>query len=347
LNADRWDQLLQLLKAHFNDPGATFSSRPKRLSGGVFSEVYGFGLNSDGCRRPMVLRLYAAGTDPIQPRLERAIQDGLADAHFPAPRVILTDSDPDRIGGMFVVMERLPGRGFLRGVRWDQFVPDFPKLCLRWPGVLLKVAERLHQVDPAPVLGEAARRGIEASHLTARRHVEFVTANFEEFGDHGTKDALAWVTENEPTPVERPSIIHGDLWPANVLMQRGHLTGLVDWTMAGIGDPALDLGFACAGLAMMPAPLPPPAPIRQGIHTAGRNLAGRIREQYLQRTHTTAERIDFYEALRCLVELSAVLAYRHRSDTDSAATQRPPWDKGVRALVGHFKEVTGVPLAIE
>ena len=153
---------------------------------------------------------------------------------------------------MFVVMERLPGPGFLRGVRWDQFVPDFPKLCIRWPGVLLEVAERLHQVDPAPVLAAAARGGIEASQLTARRHIEFVTANLEAFGDHGTKDALAWVTENEPTPVERPSIIHGDRGLLNVLMQRGHLTGLVDWTMAGIGDPALDLGFAAPVSAMMP-----------------------------------------------------------------------------------------------
>jgi aminoglycoside phosphotransferase (APT) family kinase protein len=131
------------------------------------------------------------------------------------------------------------------------------------------------------------------------------------------------------------------------LMQRGHLTGLVDWTMAGIGDPALDLGFACAGLAMMPAPLPPPSPIRQGIHAAGRNLARRIREQYLQRTDTSAERVEFFEALRCLVELSTVLAYRHRSDSNSAAARWPPWDKGVRALVGHFKKMTGVPIAIE
>ena len=347
MNPDRSTQLLYLLKSHFNDPEATFSSRPKRLSGGVFSEVYGFSLSSEGRRRQMVLRLYAAGTDPIQPKLEQAVQDGLAEAHFPAPRVILANSDPDRLGGMFVMMERLPGRGFLRGVRPDQFVPDFPKLCLRWPKVLLEVAERLHKIDPAPVLAAAARGGIETSQMTVRRHIEFVTANFEAFGDHRTKDALAWLSSNEPSPVDVPSIIHGDLWPANVLMQRGRLSGLVDWKMAGIGDPALDLGYACAGLAMMPAPLPPPPPIRQGIHAAGTNLAQRIREQYCDRTQTTTERIAFYEALRCLVELSAVLPYRHRSIGTSAAAQRPPWDKGVSALVRHFQKMSGVPIAIE
>ena len=274
----------------------------------------------------MVLRLYGAGTDPFQPRLEQAVQDGLADGHFPAPRVILADNDPDRLGSMFVVMERLPGRGFLRGVRPDQFVPDFPKLCLRWPKVLLEVAERLHQVDPAPVLAAAAKGGIQTTQLTVSRQIEFVAANLEAFGGHRTKDASAWLSGNEPTPVDVPSIIHGDLWPANVLMQGGRLTGLVDWTMAGIGDPALDLGYAC-GLAMMPAPLPPPPPIRQGIHAAGRNLARRIREQYCERTQTTPERVEFYEALRCLVELSAVLVSspleRHqRASAKAAVGQR-------------------------
>jgi aminoglycoside phosphotransferase (APT) family kinase protein len=245
------------------------------------------------------------------------------------------------------VMERLPGRGFLRGVRWDKFVADFPKVCIRWPGVLVEVAERLHQVDPAPVLAAAAKSGIVASQLAAHRHIEFVAAKLGAFGDRRTDEALAWMTENEPACVDEPSIIHGDLWPANVLMHRGHLTGLVDWTMAGIGDPALDLGFACAGLALMPAPLPPPSPIRQGIHAAGTNLAQRIREQYLQRVQITAERIEFYEALRCLVELSAVQSYRHRSHNDGTGSRRPPWDMGVNALVGHFMKITGVHIAIE
>lgn len=347
MNSDQSARLLTLLKSHFNDPEASFSSRPKRLSGGLFSEVYGFDLKSGDCDRPMVLRRYGAGTDASQPKLEQAIQNGLADSGFPAPRIILADSNPEQLDAMFVVMERLPGRGFLRGVRWDQFTADFPKLCVRWPGILIGVADKLHQVDPTPVYAAAAKEGMDASQLTTRRHLEFVTTNLSAFGDDRTADAMAWMTENEPTPVETPSIVHGDLWPANVLFQRGRLTGLVDWTMAGIGDPAIDLGYACAGLSMMPAPLPPPTPIRQGIHAAGKNLARRIREQYLHGAQTTTKRIDFYEALRCLVELSAVLPYRHRSKSEGLGTERPPWDKGVGALVGHFEKITGVPIAIE
>lgn len=106
MNSDRSAQLLHLLRAQFDDREATFLSPPRRLSGGIFSEVYGFDMTTGGCRRPMVLRLYPADTDPLQPRLEQAMQNGLADAHFPAPRVVMAGCDLDQVGGMSVVMER-------------------------------------------------------------------------------------------------------------------------------------------------------------------------------------------------------------------------------------------------
>ena len=227
----------------------------------------------------MVLRLYAADTDPIQPRLEQAVQDGLADAHFSAPRVILAEGDPDRLGRMFVVMERLPrsrisarrSPGSVRS-RFSEALPAMAKSSLwRSRSDFTKSIRRRYLPQQPGV-------GIEMSHLTVRRHIEFVTASLEAFGSHRTRDALAWLSGNEPSPVDNPSIVHGDLWPANVLLQRRRLSGVVDWTMAGIGDPALDLGFTSARCWRCPAPLPPPPPIRQGIHTAGTNLARRIRE---------------------------------------------------------------------
>ena len=183
--------------------------------------------------------------------------------------------------------------------------------------------------------------------MTVRRHIEFVTANFEAFGDHRTKDALAWLSSNEPSPVDVPSIIHGDLWPANVLMQRGRLSGLVDWKMAGIGDPALDLGYACAGSGDDAGPAASAATDTSG-NPRGRHEPGTANQRAILRQNPNdhgAHRV--LRSLRCLVELSAVLPYRHRSIGTSVAAQRPPWDKGVSALVRHFQKMSGVPIAIE
>jgi aminoglycoside phosphotransferase (APT) family kinase protein/8-oxo-dGTP pyrophosphatase MutT (NUDIX family) len=46
------------------------------------------------------------------------------------------------------------------------------------------------------------------------------------------------------TPI---TLIHGDLGPAHLLSQDGSLTGVIDWTDARLGDPALDLAWVLYG----------------------------------------------------------------------------------------------------
>jgi aminoglycoside phosphotransferase (APT) family kinase protein/8-oxo-dGTP pyrophosphatase MutT (NUDIX family) len=43
------------------------------------------------------------------------------------------------------------------------------------------------------------------------------------------------------------TLVHGDLGPSHLLSQDGTLTGVIDWTDARIGDPALDLAWALYG----------------------------------------------------------------------------------------------------
>jgi aminoglycoside phosphotransferase (APT) family kinase protein len=38
-----------------------------------------------------------------------------------------------------------------------------------------------------------------------------------------------------------PVWLHGDLLPGNLLLQRGRLTGVIDWGGLGVGDPACDM----------------------------------------------------------------------------------------------------------
>lgn len=48
-----------------------------------------------------------------------------------------------------------------------------------------------------------------------------------------------------PIPQSNSSaLIHGDLWPGNVLWRDGNLAAILDWEFASIGDPLFDLAFA-------------------------------------------------------------------------------------------------------
>ena len=52
-----------------------------------------------------------------------------------------------------------------------------------------------------------------------------------------------WLWEHRPAPPERTVVVHGDFRPANVLVEDGHVTALLDWEFAHLGDPAEDLGW--------------------------------------------------------------------------------------------------------
>jgi aminoglycoside phosphotransferase (APT) family kinase protein len=54
---------------------------------------------------------------------------------------------------------------------------------------------------------------------------------------------------NAPGWAGPPVWIHGDLLPGNVIVRDGHLSGVIDWSSAGVGDPAGDLMIAWSMLA--------------------------------------------------------------------------------------------------
>ncbi len=41
-----------------------------------------------------------------------------------------------------------------------------------------------------------------------------------------------------------PVWVHGDLLPGNILISRGRLSGIIDWSGAGVGDPACEAMLA-------------------------------------------------------------------------------------------------------
>jgi aminoglycoside phosphotransferase (APT) family kinase protein len=42
-------------------------------------------------------------------------------------------------------------------------------------------------------------------------------------------------------PAGETVLVHGDLWQGNLLWDNGSVTGIIDWDMAGVGHPSLDL----------------------------------------------------------------------------------------------------------
>ena len=77
----------------------------------------------------------------------------------------------------------------------------------------------------------------EVSHPAVAREVAVpVTSNTSGPAKRATE------VDRPVAPPAEPTLIHGDLGAEHVFVEGGHITGVIDWGDAAIGDPALDHG---------------------------------------------------------------------------------------------------------
>jgi len=321
---------LRSLLREIVDPQVDFSQSPTPLSGGAFSANYLFEAThvpAEWSGR-LVLRLLPSG---FQARIEAGLQTGARDAGVPAPRVVHVEPAGDVLGAPFIVMELLAGRGFLRGIEWYRFARDFPKLLWSWPSTFADTLRLLSTADSRPVLDALSREDFPEQSVLTTRHLSWIKENAAE-GE--LLNAVEWLNANQPVLPNQLSLVHGDLWPANVLMARGRICGLVDWTRGAVGDPALDVGFAKVGLALMPEPFPPPPPFRAIARASGVRMATQVHERCAPIVGGD-ERVAYYEGLRCVLQIAEVFA-------DRRIGLRNSWEHGVPALAHHFNTISGL-----
>ncbi|TML40906.1 MAG: hypothetical protein E6G27_09040 [Actinobacteria bacterium] len=320
--------LLDRLRSELGVPELAYRRHPSALSGGMFSSLYAFELRPapDGWTGSFVVRLVKPSE---QVRLEVGLHEAASAAGFGTPRLLFWETDLADLGLGCLVMERLPSRTYVRGVEPWRFALDVPKLLGAWPRRFSHVLDALARVDADEAMETLLRDGVPHDLARPGRHLRAVSATLAE--ETSLAGVIDWLHDNRPAPPERLCLVHGDLWPGNVFMGNGGVR-LIDWTRGGIDDPALDVGFAKVGFALMPEPFPPPPPIRQLAALAGRSIAARI-SSHCDQLVGGADRVRYYEALRCAVELADVVAER-------ASGARPGWEHGVPALVRHLEIIT-------
>src|SRR6476660_7569471 len=128
-DAEVAQRLLYHLARAFGCPDAVYIAGPARIQGGFDAAIFGFTLDRvpPPLVGPLILRLSHANADPARVKLETVVQNTLAEVGFPAPRVMVTESDPGILGGPFMVMARVPGQTLAHGVEGFGAGSSLPK----------------------------------------------------------------------------------------------------------------------------------------------------------------------------------------------------------------------------
>ena len=178
-------------------------------------------------------------------RREARVLAGLAGSGVPHPGLIATCDDLSVIGAVFYLME--PVAGFTPTVARPAFLDD-------------PASQRAMALAVVDALAAIGRVDVAASGLAAlgraegwlERQVGRWTSQLESYATFpnwspaGLPDTAAlcgWLADNRPTTWSA-GLIHGDYHLANVMIREDgpEVAAVVDWELATVGDPLVDLG---------------------------------------------------------------------------------------------------------
>ena len=237
---------LTALDAHLREIGVARSGelRAELIAGGrsnltflVFDDAAKWVL-----RRPPLHGLTPSAHDMAR---EYQILRALVDVYPKAPRPLLYSDDPAVLGVPFYVMARVPGV-ILR----NQPPPGValnPGLMRALSTALVDTLVELHGVDhTAAGLGHLGRPEGYVTRQVSGWIGRYQNARTDDLPD--MEAVAAWMVSQQP-PSRGAALIHNDFKYDNLVLDPLDLTqvlAVLDWEMATIGDPLMDLGTTLA-----------------------------------------------------------------------------------------------------
>jgi aminoglycoside phosphotransferase (APT) family kinase protein len=191
----------------------------------------------------LVLRRPPVGTKAVSAhdmKREFLIQSRLKPVYNLVPTVIALCEDHSILGSDFYVMEKIQGEIFRRDVPESLSKEDISIMA----NSLVSGLAQLHSVD-ASVLQELNKGSGYVTRQVEGWSKRYRNALTDDVPDG--EDVMRWLDANKPEDVGS-CIIHGDWRIDNMVFDLGQkkLVGVLDWELATVGDPLMDLGSALA-----------------------------------------------------------------------------------------------------
>jgi aminoglycoside phosphotransferase (APT) family kinase protein len=203
----------------------------------------------DAGGRELVLRRPPFGTKAAKAHdmgREYRILKALRPVYPYVPEALAYCDDAAVIGAPFYVMERI--RGVI--LRKDlppglSYTPHQARtLCLR----LLEAQVALHRID----FTAAGLADLGHPEGYVQRQVDGWSQRYRAARTEDAPDfeaVMTWLSGNRPPDSSRPGLVHNDFRLDNVVLDPAdpvRIIGVLDWEMATIGDPLMDLGNSLA-----------------------------------------------------------------------------------------------------
>ncbi len=279
--------------------------------------------------RELVLRRAPAGTKAKGAHdmgREHRLQKALKPVYPYVPDMLAYNDDESMIGAEFYVMEKISGwiprTNMPKGLNMS--AEQNRQLCFNALDSLIK----LHKVDyKAAGLDHLAKgEGYSERQISgwSKRYENAKTWNVP-----SGKGVMKWLAENLPQK-ETICLTHNDFRLDNLVLDAQEPTkiiGVLDWELATLGDPLMDLGNSLAYWVEADDDFFAQKTRRQPTHLKGMLTRQEVIDYYLKNTGFEVKDFTFYEVygLFRLAGIAQQIYYRyHHKQTDNPAF-KPLW----------------------
>ncbi len=235
-------------------------------------------------------------------RREASVLGALAGTTVPHPALIAACSETDVLGAAFYLME--PVAGFTASMGMPALHCGDPCMRHRMGLAMADAIAGLGALDPIA-------QGLDGFGRTEgflERQVPRWLGQLESYQEYegwpgtsgipGVQEVAAWLQANLPGGF-KPGIMHGDYHISNVMFRHDspELAAVVDWELATVGDPLVDLGWLVATW-----------PDKTGRGNVGVQViepfdgfpdTNELIERYAKRSTRDMSHIDWYVVLAC------------------------------------------------
>ncbi|WJG08550.1 phosphotransferase family protein [Aliiglaciecola sp. LCG003] len=252
---------------------------------------------------------------------EYRLQQALKPVYSYVPAMLAYSDDERLIGSEFYVMEKLTGviprKNLPRGVQLNK--AQTQHLCRNALDSLIE----LHQVDYKSANLQHLGKGTGYT----QRQIEGWTTRYSKAKTWNVPSAnyvMDWLKANIPAE-EHICITHNDFRFDNLVLQADdptHIIGVLDWELATLGDPLMDIGNSLAYWVDAGDDPIAQGTRRQPTHLDGMFTRAEVIEYYLDKTGYKVDDFTFYEVygLFRLAAIAQQIYYRyHHKQTNNPA----------------------------
>lgn len=266
----------------------------KQFPGGASNLTYllGYGDRELVLRRPPRGAKAKSAHDMLR---EARIIAALKPSYPYVPAILARCDDDSVIGQDFYVMERLHGTILRRDLPAELSLDrdGVRRLCT---GFIDRLVE-LHQVDVA----QPGLRELDKGDGYIARQVAGWSERWRQAATEGSDpcdDVLAWLAAHQPARDNARCVIHNDYRFDNVVLAPANpldIIGVLDWELATVGDPLMDLGSSLAYWVQADDDAVFQSFRRQPTHEPGMLTRAEVVAYYGERSGLDVSGFGFYE----------------------------------------------------